>query len=247
VAGQRVGDRQQLIAGLAAQAASRTETPKKLQIATWSIGVTNVRTVAIAMTTGIASQSKATAAETAHRAVPVARLPDCEAMSISHETSICEYWPVTMTVVIPAHQEAEIIGACLSSLLRQDYEHAADVVVVANGCDDATADIVRRYMPAMAVRNFVLQVHEVAEASKPAALTPATYGRGISTEFISTPTLSSPLTRFRESRLHSRSALSSARRRLSRRHRRTSGGRTAASGVGCHMWRATSSARGCTR
>jgi hypothetical protein len=134
VAGQRVGDRQQLTAGLAAQAASSTETPKKLQIATWSIGVTNVRTVAIAMTTGIASQSKATAAETAHRAVPVARLPDCEAMSISHETSICEYWPVTMTVVIPAHQEAEIIGACLSSLLRQDYEHAADVVVVANGC-----------------------------------------------------------------------------------------------------------------
>lgn len=75
-----------------------------------------------------------------------------------------------MTVVIPAHQEAEVIGACLSSLLRQDCEHAAEVVVVANGCDDATAGIVRRYMPAMGRRGFSLQVHEVAEASKPAAL-----------------------------------------------------------------------------
>lgn len=77
---------------------------------------------------------------------------------------------MTMTVVIPAHQEAEVIGACLASLLRQDSDLGAEVVVVANGCDDGTADIARRYMPAMERRGFSLHVHEIAEASKPAAL-----------------------------------------------------------------------------
>lgn len=75
-----------------------------------------------------------------------------------------------MTVVIPAHQEAAVIGSCLSSLIRQDYEHAVHVVVVANGCDDATAAIARTYMPEMQRRGRALEVLEIAHASKPAAL-----------------------------------------------------------------------------
>jgi glycosyltransferase involved in cell wall biosynthesis len=77
---------------------------------------------------------------------------------------------VAMTVVIPSHQEAAVIGACLSSLVRQDCDEAVQVIVVANGCDDATAAIARGYVHAMAQRGFALEVQEIAQASKRVAL-----------------------------------------------------------------------------
>jgi len=77
---------------------------------------------------------------------------------------------VAMTVVIPSHQEAEVIGACLSSLVRQDCDDAVQVIVVANGCDDGTAAIARRYIHAMAQHGFALEVQEIGQASKRVAL-----------------------------------------------------------------------------
>lgn len=67
------------------------------------------------------------------------------------------------SVVIAAHDEAAVIGRCLTTLLRGARPGELDVVVVANGCGDDTAAIAARFGPAV-------RVHELAVASKPAAL-----------------------------------------------------------------------------
>jgi hypothetical protein len=68
------------------------------------------------------------------------------------------------SVVIPAHNEANVIGRCLSALLHGADPGELDVVVVCNGCSDGTADAVAR-----TARHFV-RVIELGAASKPAAL-----------------------------------------------------------------------------
>jgi glycosyltransferase involved in cell wall biosynthesis len=63
-------------------------------------------------------------------------------------------------VVVPAHDEARTIAACLASIAAEgDF----DVVVVCNGCHDATASIARSAAPDA-------QVVELPEADKAAAL-----------------------------------------------------------------------------
>ncbi|MCW2881889.1 MAG: glycosyl transferase [Sphaerisporangium sp.] len=47
------------------------------------------------------------------------------------------------SVIIPAHNEARVIGRLLSRLLEQATPGELDVVVVANGCDDDTASVAR--------------------------------------------------------------------------------------------------------
>jgi hopene-associated glycosyltransferase HpnB len=49
-------------------------------------------------------------------------------------------WP-TLAVVIPARDEAEGIGACIGSLLRQDYAGEWRIVLVDDGSGDGTAAI----------------------------------------------------------------------------------------------------------
>jgi glycosyltransferase involved in cell wall biosynthesis len=66
------------------------------------------------------------------------------------------------SVVIPAHDEASVIGRCLDALTREFDEHELEIVVVCNGCTDNTA--------ATARRTRGVQVAELADASKPAAL-----------------------------------------------------------------------------
>ena len=70
----------------------------------------------------------------------------------------------TASVVIPAHDEEAVIGRCLDSLLEDADPGEFDVVVVCNGCGDATADVARGHA-AVGVRTV-----EIATASKPAAL-----------------------------------------------------------------------------
>lgn len=71
-----------------------------------------------------------------------------------------------VAVVIPAHDEATGIGRLLSALLRppQGTEQPAEVVVVANGCRDGTADRAREFAPGATVL-------ETDRASKAFALT----------------------------------------------------------------------------
>jgi glycosyltransferase involved in cell wall biosynthesis len=74
-----------------------------------------------------------------------------------------------LTVIIPASNEAAFIGPCLDALLACDAT-PAEIIVVANGCRDATAAIARAHAPAAAARGWGFQVIDRAEGSKPAAL-----------------------------------------------------------------------------
>src|SRR5262249_49161103 len=54
--------------------------------------------------------------------------------------------PHRLIVLIPAHDEAAIIGSTIESMLGQDYPaERFEVHVVADNCTDATADVVRRH------------------------------------------------------------------------------------------------------
>jgi hypothetical protein len=62
------------------------------------------------------------------------------------------------SVVIPAHDEAQVIAGNLRSLLEGTDPGRLEVVVVCNGCTDETADIARRFDG--------VRVIEIAEPSK---------------------------------------------------------------------------------
>lgn len=47
------------------------------------------------------------------------------------------------SVVIPAYNEADFIGACLDSLARQDFPGSWEIIVVDNNSADSTADVAR--------------------------------------------------------------------------------------------------------
>ncbi len=51
-------------------------------------------------------------------------------------------WPA-VTAVIPARDEADVVGAAVASLLRQDYGGALDVVLVDDQSTDGTAEAAR--------------------------------------------------------------------------------------------------------
>ena len=52
-----------------------------------------------------------------------------------------------ISVVIPAHNEAGVIARCLEALTSGAADGELDVIVVCNGCKDATADVARRFAP----------------------------------------------------------------------------------------------------
>lgn len=67
------------------------------------------------------------------------------------------------SVVVPAHNEAAVIGRCLDALFDGAEPDQLDVVVVCNGCRDATAQVARGC-------GHPVRVIELATASKAAAL-----------------------------------------------------------------------------
>lgn len=67
------------------------------------------------------------------------------------------------SVVIPAHDEERVIERCLRSLLSDAAPGELEVVVVANGCADRTAERARSF-------DSSVRVVELAESSKVAAL-----------------------------------------------------------------------------
>jgi glycosyltransferase involved in cell wall biosynthesis len=68
-----------------------------------------------------------------------------------------------MSVVIPAHDEAAVIGRLLEALVADPCSAELEIVVVANGCRDATIPVARSFEPSV-------RVVEIGEASKIAAL-----------------------------------------------------------------------------
>ncbi|MFJ6386274.1 glycosyltransferase [Streptomyces sp. NPDC091972] len=67
------------------------------------------------------------------------------------------------SIVIPAHNEAQVIGRLLDSLLADSVEDETDIVVVCNGCTDDTARTA-------AARGPRVRVVEIPVPSKHAAL-----------------------------------------------------------------------------
>jgi cellulose synthase/poly-beta-1,6-N-acetylglucosamine synthase-like glycosyltransferase len=79
---------------------------------------------------------------------------------------------MSVTVIIPAHDEEVALRRCLEGLARQTYGGPVEVIVVANGCEDDTAEVAlesRALLPA----NLSLKVIEVRVAAKWQALNAA--------------------------------------------------------------------------
>ena len=53
-----------------------------------------------------------------------------------------EQGPVMISVVIPARNEEEFLPATIDALKAQTYKNF-EIIVVANGCNDRTADVAR--------------------------------------------------------------------------------------------------------
>jgi hypothetical protein len=70
--------------------------------------------------------------------------------------------PVLASVVIPAHDESQVIERTLRALLDKAVAGRLEVVVVCNGCTDDTADVARRFPG--------VRVIEVPEPSKQRAM-----------------------------------------------------------------------------
>ncbi|GAW36130.1 putative glycosyltransferase EpsJ [Roseovarius sp. A-2] len=77
----------------------------------------------------------------------------------------------TLSVIVPAHNEAGLIGACLRALFAsQPVPGGAEVIVVANGCTDGTAAEAHACTEAAMARGWHLLVLERAQGGKPGAL-----------------------------------------------------------------------------
>lgn len=68
-----------------------------------------------------------------------------------------------ISIVIPAHNEEQVIGRCLRSILAGADPGEFEIVVVTNGCTDRTAEVARSFGPGVTVVDSPI-------ASKPAAL-----------------------------------------------------------------------------
>lgn len=75
-----------------------------------------------------------------------------------------------LSIIIPANNEAAHIGACLSAVLASDGPDEAQIVVVANGCADATVKIAKQFLPEADARGWTLQVLDLPEGGKMRAL-----------------------------------------------------------------------------
>jgi glycosyltransferase involved in cell wall biosynthesis len=76
-----------------------------------------------------------------------------------------------ISIIIPAHNEAGYIGACMEALVAQDAAAGpVEAIVVANGCTDATVSIARSHSRDFAARGWRLQVLDLPASGKPGAL-----------------------------------------------------------------------------
>ena len=77
-----------------------------------------------------------------------------------------------LAILIPASNEAALIGACLTAVLASNPVPAPVVrlVVIANGCRDNTAGVAAGFAPMAAAKGWDLQVLDLAEGGKTRAL-----------------------------------------------------------------------------
>ncbi|MEW9918957.1 glycosyltransferase family 2 protein [Marimonas sp. MJW-29] len=71
------------------------------------------------------------------------------------------------SVLIPAHDEAAYLPACLDALLASDAVAGdVEVIVIANGCTDNTAEIARGYVQQAEAHGWEMQVLDLREGGK---------------------------------------------------------------------------------
>lgn len=58
---------------------------------------------------------------------------------------------MAVSIIIPAHNEAAVIRRCLETMLRGAEPGELEIIVVANGCSDDTAEVARAVSPAVKV------------------------------------------------------------------------------------------------
>ncbi len=72
-----------------------------------------------------------------------------------------------LSVLIPAHDEADWLPACLDALCASEpVAGPVEVIVVANGCSDNTAELARGETSAFEARGWSLRVLELAKGGK---------------------------------------------------------------------------------
>lgn len=78
----------------------------------------------------------------------------------------------SLSLILPANNEAQHIDLCLRAVLTSDTDMAGpvQVIVVPNGCTDDTAAKARRLAPEFAAKGWTLEVVELEQGSKIAAL-----------------------------------------------------------------------------
>ncbi|MCP4818570.1 MAG: glycosyltransferase family 2 protein, partial [Shimia sp.] len=75
-----------------------------------------------------------------------------------------------LSIIIPAHNEAEHIEACLKSVLSSTGPAQAQVIVVANGCDDNTVARAQMFEGMAAARGWHVDVLDMPAIGKAGAL-----------------------------------------------------------------------------
>ncbi|GAB5439211.1 glycosyltransferase family 2 protein [Falsiruegeria mediterranea] len=79
----------------------------------------------------------------------------------------------TVSIILPAHNEADYIDACARALLQSDPlpdGWRAQVIIVANGCSDDTGARASAHTSAAEARGWEWRVIELDQGSKPGAL-----------------------------------------------------------------------------
>ena len=76
-----------------------------------------------------------------------------------------------LSIVIPASNEEAFIGDCLTSVLASDSVACPiEIIVVANGCTDRTADVARSFESQAQARGWRMQVLDLPQGGKMRAL-----------------------------------------------------------------------------
>ena len=78
-----------------------------------------------------------------------------------------------LSVIIPAHNEAQLIGGCLTAVLASIGADPVQMIVAANGCTDQTVALAQGFGAQAVARGWSMQVLDLPTGGKPGALNAA--------------------------------------------------------------------------
>jgi glycosyltransferase involved in cell wall biosynthesis len=87
---------------------------------------------------------------------------------------VCEFrqghGPVSVSVIVPAHNEAALLPRCLRSLLAQDFDDVMRLIVVDNGSKDGTAEVAGAWAGPFADAGHEIVILKLERGNKSEAL-----------------------------------------------------------------------------